>query len=171
MPWPSLTDGSPAFSIWSGGSLVAYGLIFTAEFADFSNASALRREILFAVALGTFFAGRFLWVVLYGGGSRLPRDAPGWERWLSRAVHYAIYVAVLGTVLTGLTIAYVAHSPNAGGLSPQSAILDVHEAFANALIPLIALHLCGAAWHRLARRDGVWEVMMGRLPAWRRPVA
>lgn len=80
---------------------------------------------------------------------------------MSRAVHYGVYASLLGIIGTGLAIAFLARGPNNGGLSPQSTILDIHEAFANGLIALIALHLCGAAWHWLVRQDGVWEAMVG----------
>ncbi len=150
-----------------GGALVVYGLIFSADFADLSNATVLRRDVLFALALGVFFVCRLLWVTLVGGASQLPSDAPRWEHWLSRAVHYGVYASIFGVVLTGLAIAFLARGPNYGALLPQSTILDVHAAFANGLIALIGLHLCGAAWHWIVRRDGVWEAMVGTIP-WKR---
>lgn len=154
---------------WLAGILLIYGLVFNAEFEVLSDPAALAREVNFALVLGGTFLVRLIWVELVGGGSRLTPDAPPWERVLSRAVHYGIYMLVIAIVLTGLGIAStVSPAPTlfrlrlaflAGG-APQEFLLELHEAFATALMLLIGLHVLGASWHWIVRKDGVWESML-----------
>lgn len=154
---------------WLTGALLIYGLVFNAEVEVLSDPAALAREIAFALALGGLFLIRLIWIESFGGGSRLPPDAPRWERVLSRAVHYGIYALVLAIVLSGLAIALTASSPPSlfgvgfpFAVDPawRGFLLDLHEALAGALVLLIAAHLLGAIWHWLVRNDGVWQSML-----------
>lgn len=154
---------------WLTGALLIYGLVFNAEVEVLSDPAALAREIAFALALGGLFLIRLIWIESFGGGSQLPPDAPRWERVLSRIVHYGIYVLVLAIVLSGLAIALTASSPPslfgvgfpfAVDPARRGFLLNLHEAVASALILLIGLHLLGAIWHWIVRKDGVWQSML-----------
>lgn len=154
---------------WLTGALLIYGLVFNAEVEVLSDPAALAREIAFAFALGGLFLIRLIWIESFGGGSRLPPDAPRWERVLSRVVHYGIYALVLAIVLSGLAIALTASSPPslfgvgfpfAVDLAWRGFLLNLHEAVAGALVLLIGLHLLGAVWHWIVRNDGVWQSML-----------
>lgn len=61
---------------WLAGALLIYGLVFPAEVEDLSDPVALAREVRFAVVPGGLFLIRLIWIELFGGGSRLPQDAP-----------------------------------------------------------------------------------------------
>lgn len=154
---------------WLTGGLLIYLLAFPADEEDLSDPTALALEVGFALALGLLFIVRFIWVEHVGGGSRLPLDAAPWERLLSRAVHYGIYALVLAVVLTGLVIASTGSAaltvfgPNVSfsvDSTSQEELLEVHEGLASGLMFLIALHVLGAAWHWMVRKDGVWESML-----------
>ena len=43
-------------------------------------------------------------------------------------------------------------------------MIGLHEATLVALPLLLGLHVAGALWHKVIRRDGVLESMTGRLP-------
>lgn len=158
---------------WLVGALLIYGLLFPADIQDLADPVALAREVRFALVLGGLFVLRLIWIDLFGGGSRLPQDSPGWERILSRVVHYGIYTLVLAVVLSGLAIAFTASpAPTLFGLSitflsgspSQEFLLELHETFAGGLVLLILMHLLGATWHWIVRKDGVWQSML-----WGRP--
>jgi cytochrome b561 len=79
------------------------------------------------------------------------------------ASHRLLYVAVFGMALSGLTLAIQARVPQAAflheGALPASfwtfPLRWVHFVFAKALMGLIALHIAGAGYHALVRRDGL----------------
>lgn len=154
---------------WLTGALLIYGLVFNAEIEILADPVALAREIAFALALGGLFFIRLIWVESYGGGSRLPRDAPRWEHVLSAIVHYGMYALVLAIVLSGLAIGFTVSPPPSlfgSGLpfavdpASRGFLLNLHEAAASALVLLIGLHLLGAMWHWIVRNDGVWQSML-----------
>jgi cytochrome b561 len=80
--------------------------------------------------------------------------------WLS---HRALYVAAIGLPLSGVATALQFRLPQIvflhQGMLPVSfwgsPFRYLHLFFARALIALIALHITGAAYHVLARRDGL----------------
>lgn len=154
---------------WLVGGLLVYGLVFPADGAALSDPFALRTEVVFALTLAILFLIRFLGAATVGGGSRLPADASAWEHMLSRMVHYGIYAAVPAITITGLIIALTADAahtafgfavPASAVILPQGVLLDVHEALATGLIFLIGLHVAGAVWHWIVRRDGAWHSML-----------
>ncbi len=99
-------------------------------------------------------------------GTARPADAATGYRlldhvaWLS---HRLLYVAAIGLPLSGLAMALQTHLPQIvflhQGVLPASfwgsPFRYVHLAFARALMVLIALHIAGAAYHALLRRDGL----------------
>jgi cytochrome b561 len=78
-------------------------------------------------------------------------------------VHYGLYGSVFTIVGTGLAIAYAYASPVLGGVFID-VLIAVHEAALAILPPLILIHIAGALWHKVIRRDGVLESMTGKLP-------
>lgn len=85
-------------------------------------------------------------------------------------MHVLIYAFVLLLAGTGILIAYlVSTTPvtNIGGRATTSdpllhALLTTHVKASSFLMFLIVVHIAGALWHRLVRRDGVWEAMLPR---------
>lgn len=120
-------------------------------------------EVVFASALGLLFAIRLFWTQKIAGATRLPHEAPSWEHFLSRTVHFGLYGSVFTIVGTGLAIAYAYASPLPGRLSID-AMVFAYEAALTVLPALILIYIAGALWHKVIRRDGVLETMTGKLP-------
>ena len=159
-PHGFVTRGIHWFSILMIGYGYLKGLDNVSQLAD---PALLRFEAMFASALGIVFALRLFWTQKFGGATRLPQEAPKWERVASRTVHYGLYGAVFSIVGTGLAIAFAYGSPVLGNLFIKTMIF-AHEVALTILPVLILTHIAGALWHKVIRRDGVLESMTGRLP-------
>ena len=92
-------------------------------------------------------------------------------RWLSRATHWAFYAILILLPVLGWTAAsgYGA-TPSILGLIPLPALIardkptaeavgGVHGTLAWVLLAIIALHIAGALYHGLIKRDGVAQRM------------
>ena len=101
-----------------------------------------------------------------------PTDLPPALRLLSRANHWAFYAVLILLPLLGWTAAN-AHGVTVylAGLIPLPALVapdkafaeqigEVHGAVALLLLALIALHITGALYHALVKRDGVAQRML-----------
>lgn len=149
---------------WLSAGLLAYGY-----FKGLNNVRQLNQpgllefEVIFALALGALFLFRLLWTKYVAGHTRLPQDASKWEHVASRAVQVGLYASVFGIVLSGLGIALGFVTPMLDGLF-MDAMLALHEVTLFALPVFLGVHIFGALWHKVVRRDGVLESMTGRLP-------
>jgi len=84
--------------------------------------------------------------------------------WLS---HRALYVAIFGMIISGLTMGLQAHIPDVvffgRGQLPESFWIyptrGIHYFFSRLLMALIALHIAGALYHTFLRRDGLLRRM------------
>ena len=92
---------------------------------------------------------------------------------LARAAHGALYLLVFGMSLSGIALALMAGIPGVvfGGQGVLPADFDgyapraAHGLMASLLMAVIALHVAGAMYHHLVRRDG----LLARMSPWRRP--
>ena len=98
---------------WGTAGMLLYAYIRNGDVTGaLDSPSAMNREIMFGLAAGALFAGRFFWMRdLNGGPSRLPSDAPRWEHLASKLILAAapgFAVAAIGiTLLTmGLNFLY-----------------------------------------------------------------
>jgi len=97
---------------------------------------------------------------------------PGWQRLSSEAVHWALYLVVLATTLTGwlfasyrgwsLSFFYLAPLPmlaseNAAALK---AIDGWHQAMEWTLLALVAIHVASALAHVFVYRDRIMQRML-----------
>ena len=104
-----------------------------------------------------------------------PPPAPTWPRWaalLAKANHVLLYVVLLAMPLTGYVHSATSgvHPVNYFGLFYLPALpqddavsevtLDIHFAMQWLVYALIVLHVLGAAWHVVVRRDGALERML-----------
>jgi cytochrome b561 len=95
--------------------------------------------------------------------------------WLS---HRLLYVLVLAQAGSGLVMALQANLPEVvflqhGALPPDFWVLPVrsaHYAVSRLLMALIALHVSGALYHTLIRRDGLLRRMWSAGAAWALPI-
>ena len=119
------------------------------------NPASMRMEAYLGLGVAAVFALRFVWMQRFNrGASRLPTAAPMWEHWASRLAHYSLYLSVLAIVATGLLIPA---AQNWGGPALTRNAVDLHEFVTSATLVLIGAHIVAALWHKLVRRDGVWE--------------
>lgn len=149
---------------WLSAGMIGYGYFKGLEnVSQLADPSLFATEVTFALILGGLFLLRLIWTQKVGGATRLSSEAPRWEHFASRAVHYGLYASVFGIVLSGLAIAFVYATPALGGII-LAAVIALHE-FTLAVMPLLLLaHIAGALWHKFIRRDGVLESMTGQLP-------
>ena len=96
-----------------------------------------------------------------GVGTPASARAAGWA-------HLAFYVLVAGMVVTGYATGLIAHlndivfARNGAPLPPSFdayPTFHLHGWIATILAILVALHVLGALWHWLVRRDGVMRRM------------
>ena len=113
---------------WVSAGMIGYGYFKGLDHvSQLADPALLRYEVGFALALGALFMVRLIWTRYVGGVTRLPAEAPRWEHLASRAVHFGLYAAVFGIVLTGLGIALGVSVPVLGGLF-LSAMIGLHDA-------------------------------------------
>ena len=101
-----------------------------------------------------------------------PADLPPALRGLARGTHWAFYVVLIVLPLLGWTAANAyGATPRLLGLVPLPRLVAPDKAFAEAvgaahktvvllLLALIALHVSGALYHALVKRDGVIRRML-----------
>jgi cytochrome b561 len=107
-----------------------------------------------------------------------PADLPPALRGLARGTHWAFYLVLIVLPLLGWTAANAyGATPRLLGLIPLPKIAATDKAFAETigaahktvallLVALIALHVSGALYHALVKRDGVIRRMLpGRAPS------
>lgn len=83
----------------------------------------------------------------------VPPDSPasaGWDRVLSRVVHFGLYTLLFALPLAGLG-AY---------LIPSRAWGEVHETLTTVLLVLVGLHILGALYHQFFLKDRLIRRMM-----------
>ena len=156
--------GLPAKTLhWGTAGLIAYGYLSGVEdVSELSDPTRFRSELFFAGLLGVLLLARFLWMHLINGHTGLPRQAPTWERALSRCAHLGMYFGLAMVIASGLAIALGVASPVLGA-GFVSVMIGLHEASLDMTALLITVHILGALWHLLVRRDGVWGSLMPAL--------
>lgn len=149
---------------WISALLIGYGYLKGLDNVNqLADPALWRFEVIFASVMGLVFAARMFWTHRIAGATRLPQEAPKWEQFGSRMVHYGLYASVFGIVLSGLGIAFVYAGGISGGII-MGALIGLHELSLAALPILLIAHVAGALWHKVVRRDGILESMTGRLP-------
>lgn len=143
---------------WATAGLLLFAYI---DNGDVTNAlrdpAAMRMEAWLGIGIVAVFAARFVWMQRWNGGaSRLPASAPVWEHRISRLAHYSMYLCVVAIVASGLLIMA---AQNWGNRFMVDATGGLHEFITGATLFVIGGHVAAALWHKLVRRDGVWEAM------------
>ena len=108
-----------------------------------------------------------------------PTDLPVALRFLSRATHYAFYAILIVLPVLGWTAAsgfgarayLLGFIPLPALIAKNKPLADmvgnVHGTLALALLAVIALHVAGALYHGLVKRDGVLQRMLPSGPSHR----
>jgi cytochrome b561 len=93
-----------------------------------------------------------------------PAGIPAWQANLAAVNHWLLYLALIGQTILGFLVTNAQGFPltwfnvipvwSPIGKSPAAgALLVVHHYLAWGIVALIALHICGALYHRVIRRD------------------
>jgi cytochrome b561 len=156
---------------WLGGALLAYAFIENGERTRvLFNSAAMRRDVILGAIIALLFLARPIWVYLFRGGSRLPADAPRWEKALNSISQFSIYASLATVLASGFLIAYLAPESHfivrtRRRLKTDNPLLlhtiRFHAGVADFLLLLIYLHIAFAFWHWFFREDGLWESMTG----------
>ena len=143
---------------WGTALLLLFAYIANGDVTNaLRDPAAMRMEAWLGLAILVIFAARYLWMHKYNAGvSRLPDAAPKWEHLVSRAAHHSLYLCVAAIVATGLLI-WAAQSYGSDWMVNDAR--DIHEFFTNTTLFVIGAHVIAAFWHKLVRRDGIWEAI------------
>ncbi len=129
------------------------------------------------VALGVTLAALILCRLLVRLLSRFPESLPThsrWERLSARAVHFVLYLLMLGMFVTGYLIITAEGDPLSvygwfeipGIVSSEGNLQDlageIHEYAAFVLIGLAVIHALAALKHHFIDRDDTLRRMLGR---------
>jgi cytochrome b561 len=110
----------------------------------------------------------------------LPADLPPWQAVLARATHVLLYLLILAMPVSGfiytaaggfpVPLFYLANLADLVPVNkPVAAVAKaVHLNLIWALLAVVLLHVAGALYHHLVRRDGILRRMLSstaRLPA------
>jgi cytochrome b561 len=155
---------------WLGGALLAYAFIENGEATRvLFNPAAMRRDVILGGIIAVVFLARTIWVYLFRGGSRLPTDAPRWEKALTWISQISIYGSLAAVLASGFLIAYLAPESHIFRTRRRirtdnpllAGTIRFHVGVSDFLLFLIYAHIAFALWHWLFREDGLFESMTG----------
>ncbi|HEV2200478.1 MAG TPA: cytochrome b/b6 domain-containing protein [Bryobacteraceae bacterium] len=156
---------------WVGGALLAYAFIENGERTRvLFNPAAMHRDVILGAVIGLVFLVRPVWVYLFRGGSRLPTDAPGWEKALTWVPQISIYASLAAVLASGFLIAYLAPGSHIFRARRRlrtdnpllAGTIRFHVGVSDFLLLLVYAHVAISLWHWFFREDGLWESMTGR---------
>ena len=169
---PAGTHGAATRAFhWFGGALLAYAFIENGEATRvLFHPAAMRRDVILGAIIGLIFLVRPVWVYLFRGGSRLPTDAPRWEKALTWIPQLSMYASLAGVLGSGFLIAYLAPESHIFRARRRirtdnpllAGTIRFHVGVSDFLLLLIYAHIAIALWHWFFRENGLWESMTGR---------
>lgn len=155
---------------WLGGALLAYAFIENGEATRvLFNPAAMRRDVILGAIIALVFVARPIWVYFFRGGSRLPIDAPRWEKAMTWISQLSIYGSLAAVLASGFFIAYLAPESHIFRARRRirtdnpllAGTIRFHVGISDFLLFLIYAHIAFAFWHWVFREDGLWESMTG----------
>jgi cytochrome b561 len=151
---------------WALALLIIFDLgIASLVLVHIPNDATMKIEGLRSHMIGGLLILTFMLVRLaVRGATAKPADAPTGSAFLDRVAwwsHRLLYAVVFGMVASGLIMGLQAHVPDVvffgRGQLPADfwvyPLRSVHYALSRLLMALIALHMCGALYHVVVRRD------------------
>lgn len=149
--------------------LFVSGQVFE-QLGSTDTARTVRAMHISVGAIGSaFFIARFAWRL----AQRAPKknSDPFPLQLLAKLIQWALLLAPLGSMITGFLAVwyggrdvsvfgfFAIPTPFARNEGIHDAMGDVHEFFANLMVPLVALHVLGGLKHLIVNRDGVMQRM------------
>lgn len=152
--------------------LLGVGLYMTQEGLD----AGLRLKLYplhksFGILVLMLAAARVGWH-LYSRPAGFVPEIKAWEKWLARAVHYLLYIAMFLMPLSGWIFSSAAgRTVKFFGLfdlpdlvekneETRNLFADIHEVAAYTLIAVICLHAAGALKHHFISKDATLRRML-----------
>ena len=127
-------------------------------------------HIILGALLGLLLLVRLTWRI--GWGQWLPVPQPGLLGNVATLLHWGLYVMLAGTVLLGITNAWIRGDTVIGlftipSLAPgdkalKNLIENLHDTFANVLLIAAGLHALACLFHHFVLRDDVLRRMLPR---------
>ena len=113
---------------------------------------------------------RLFWALM-NPKPELPVGTKIWERMLSRAVHFTLYVLILAMPVAGWVMSSASgHAPFIGSFKMKLPIaesdevshvaMNTHNFLAIVIIILVSLHVLAALFHFFIKKDNVLQRMM-----------
>jgi cytochrome b561 len=163
---------------WAGAALIAFMLAHGFWMAEFAPRDARFANYSWHASTGyallVLMIARLAWR-WSNAVPALPQRTSAWEAFAAHAGHWALYLLILASSLTGWALAGSGRRPLDAKLfgliavppivpGPDRALHDrledVHSVLAWVLLALVVVHVGAAFFHLLVRRDGVMERML-----------
>jgi cytochrome b561 len=153
-----------------------FGLAWSAPGRLSSPDALVSLHLSFGVLVLIVAVARLAWRMIRPGPA-LPRDLPDWQRLGSQTIQILLYVLLIALPILGwlwagergwpVSLFGFATLPDlvSQGSSFGRLAGNLHGLLSNVLLVLVGLHVLGALYHTVVRRDGVMQRM---LPAPRR---
>ena len=137
---------------------------------DLKPGAAMTFHVSFGIVILLMIVLRLAWRLTHPVAPE--RSLPAWQQLSSEAVHWLLYVLVLGTTITGwmfasfrgwsISLFYLVPLPMLGSESAAAGktIDGLHQAMEWTLLVVIGIHLAAALVHLLFYRDRVMQRML-----------
>lgn len=140
-------------------ALFATGLLAAAQVDPAAKVALLRAHIPLGAGVLLLTLLRIVWWLVADRRPALPSDQPDWQKFMAKAVHFALYAVVLVTASSGIATIILSGAlpaiigsatlPNLETVLPRA----VHGLMSRAMLGLLALHIGAALYHQFIRKD------------------
>lgn len=140
-------------------ALFATGLLAAAQVDPAAKVALLRAHIPLGAGVLLLTLLRIVWWLVADRRPALPADQPDWQKFMAKAVHFALYAVVLVTASSGIATIILSGAlpaiigsatlPNLETVLPRA----VHGLMSRAMLGLLALHIGAALYHQFIRKD------------------
>ena len=139
--------------------LFATGLLAAAQTDAAAKVVLLRAHIPLGVGVLLLTLLRIVWWLVADRHPDLPSDQPGWQKFMARAVHIALYLVVIEAAGSGIATIVLSDALPAiigtGALPDFNTVLPraAHGIGSRVMLALLAMHIGAALYHQFIRRD------------------